>query len=704
MPHSTLKNPLDDFSSYSINHILLACRTTEEAKVFMDESQNGPSLAAIDQTKQLGEAVPLGNGNTAFLVIDTRRFSQFAIDKFQYEVLINGLEKTGSHGNLATKVDMTIVDAVGISFVNFIQWLMNDKMQTNFDGIIFMHRVVFVGHKPDGKTETVQSVTIPMHLVKLELALDSLRGVYTAEFMPNMNFNVADHQRWLSISDATTYFTGKGVNKLGPLIESFEKRLNESSDKYYQQAQAAMRASGRIADGENYGRKVQYQITIPNEWYSYTFTGSSTADATETVFKKLSAQDKEKQTVSQDAAAKADPKAPVPKDTHVSVETSRQITEVLDTIFSQVTAIAELGAGKKTVGETGSVTFYKHFIGITSDDSTVLVHVDVVPFIVPNVLIDKGSNQTVGQGDDNFYQPITEDGRRIPKNYMEFDYIFTGNNKDILNFDLKLQDLQWMLAAQLNLGPGVGGVIESTVPGRTPEQNKIDQRAELITARPYDAIMMPLGTKNEIENFNQYTKLLNGGEKLRALQATSDNMKNLSMFYAMAPITVVMTIRGNPDIMSKFNQNSFLEHTSASGASTTSTTNSGDKGIHSTYRENFEQRIINGNTQDTEAGQVSQLTNNNGTFTVTKTLGSMNYATMPVFTKININGPKVDFRTGASIVGGDFAERMLDDNFYVVMKVTNVIEKNVFTQQLELYSHNIFGMGKANIAVSPKVK
>lgn len=692
MAKTTLYNPLDKFATYSIHHILLACRTTEQAKVFINESQNGPTLAAIEQVKELGGAVPIGSGNDAFLVIDTRRFSQFSVDKLEYEVFINGLEKMGSHGNLATTVEMIVSDTVGISFINFIQWLMNEKMQTNFDGMIFMHRVVFVGHNPDGTTETVQSVTIPMHLFKLELALDSMKGTYNIQFMPNMNFDVVEHHRWLTIHNASRYFTGKGNNNLGAIIDSFEDQLNKISSDYYDEVQKRVEQAGNKSSTENYGRKVQYQITIPSSWRPMKIIGAGTANATETIFSKLGggqANAKAPSAVAKQAAS--------PLDTNVSVETDRQITEVLDFIFKQVPEIADLGVGRATAGQRSSVTFYKHFVGITSDEQILKVHVDVVPFVVPNVVLEnQAGSQTVAAGDADFYQEVN--GARKPKNYMEFDYIFTGKNKDVLNFDLKFQDLQWMLASQLNLGPGVDGVVENNRTGQLPlkdETGKVNSRSELIMTRKYDAILVPKKTSDELNNYTNYTDILKKDETLAAVKSANNYMSNLSMYYAMAPITAIMTIRGNPNIMTKFNQNALLDH--ASNSTTVQQSGQVNTGRHASYRAEFEKKILDGNVHNQSVGgqptQVNELRNENGTFYVANTLGPSNYAVSPVFVTVNVMGPNVQHYPGQKVTS-DFAEKLLTDNYYVVFRVKNKIEAHAFTQELELYSHNIFGVGK----------
>lgn len=66
----------------------------------------------------------------------------------------------------------------------------------------------------------------------------------------------------------------------------------------------------------------------------------------------------------------------------------------------------------------------------------------------------------------------------------------------------------------------------------------------------------------------------------------------------------------------------------------------------------------------------------------------------PCFVNVVVKGPNVDFRTNELVEGQDFATRVLFDNYYVVFKVVNIIENGVFTQQMELWSHNVFGLNK----------
>lgn len=682
-------NPLDAFSSYSVQYIMLACRTTEEARAFIDEKQQEDTLSAITATKRLGDAISYnGKQEVAYLVMDTRRFAQFSIDRLKYEVLINGLQKSGSHGNLATTIEMTIIDSVGISFINFLQWLMDFKMQCNFDGMIFMLRVMFVGHTPEGNTETVQTLTIPMHLFKLEMNLDYSKGVYNAEFMPNINFDATQHRRWLNISQASSYFTGNGDNKLGSLINSFEAELNKRSATYYENATSVLQQArpGKLTSAGKYGRQVKYLITIPKQWEDMLLTGGGSGDATEIIHTSLAGLDGTTATKKAKSEAEKNKNVAKPgksKNTNISVEMGMQITEVLDIIFRQVHEIDKLGSGQVIAD---AKVFYKHLVGITSNDDFMVVHVDVIPFKVPNVLSDQ--KKAVAQDDQDFYRAL-ENGVRIPKDFIEFHYIYTGKNQDILNFDMKVQDLQWMLATNLEMGSNV--MKEQAKAGQNPSERPPNPNAELVTTRPYDPILLPKNTADELANFSAITSITPSAESTQLRAGRQKYTQNVAAFYAMAPITAHLTIRGNPEIMLKFSTPSFLNHVSADTAVKGGQTSTTNLSVKANYRKDLEDRIIRNNTRDED--KVKEL-GRDGPYFIVNSLSKTSYTASPVFVKINVKGPNVDFLSNELINEADFATEVLYDNFYVVMKVTNLIEGSKFTQDLELFSHNVFGQGK----------
>jgi hypothetical protein len=386
-----------------------------------------------------------------------------------------------------------VLDSVGISFANFMQWLMDVQMKTNYDGIIFMLRTIFVGHNADGTSDTVQTETIPMHLNRMEINLDFAKGAYTLEFMPNMNFDVNRYSRFLTISTATSYSTGSG-NTLEGLINSFEKELTDKSASYFDSIQKIVTEAGRA--GGRFGRQVKYQITIPARWKPWKVVGSNVGGKSEQTFTRQNP-------ASTASPAKTEAEGQI-KNSYTSVETGTTITAALDKILRQVPEVADLGNFSTNQVANGSVTFFKYIVGITSTDADMTVHVDIVEFVVPNVSAKDQSPNTVKQNDKAFYKEIN--GQRVPLDVITYDYIFTGKNKDVLNFEMKIQDFQFLLASNLRIGDGAMNQVSATsnLEATTATGKKEN---DPVFARPYDPLVMPLDTSAALSNFTQYANI-----------------------------------------------------------------------------------------------------------------------------------------------------------------------------------------------------
>ncbi len=695
-----LVNPLDKFTSYSTHFVVLAARTTENAREFADEDNNQETLDAINRVEFLGERVPYAKAKgDVYLVMDTRRFSQFTVETMKYEALINGLSAGQSHANLVNIIEMTVLDSVGISFINYMQWLMDSKMQTNFDGLIFMIRVIFVGHTDGGETETVQSITIPCHLFKMEVNLDYAKGIYNLEFMPNFNFSPAQHSRWLNIGTASSFFSGSGNNTLGGVLKGFEDRLNAQSAKYYDEISPQIIQAGRSPRGTSgkFGRLVKYQITVPAEWEGLKFTGASVNSAEERSFvDELKKAEAAKTPAQQKDTKSTDGKEVATKDAHMAVDAGMLITEVLDLMFAQVKEIADFANSEKVSSTDQFIRFYKHVVSISSDEDTVIVHVDVVPFDVPNLKPpSQDTTQAVSQHESKFYIEVPGPNgtkKRVPKNFFEMNYIFTGKNLDILNFDMKIQDLQFMLASNVRVSEGE--LMAQSLQGQGDQQGteagtKPEKRPEVLSLRAYDPMLLPMLTEAQSKSFSNYTSFRSTAAEREAVASQQQYSRNLSSFYAISPVQVAMTIKGNPDIMAKFNLSKPAPHivanTNTDGTGAVSNTSAAAK---AQYRKEFEQKVLN-----KTGGEITKGASP-GTFAVNRPLGSDSYVSTPVFVRVVVKGPNVDFISNELVSGEEFSKEVLFDNYYVVFKVTNIIERGVFTQQLELWSHNVFGMGK----------
>ena len=333
-------------------------------------------------------------------------------------------------------------------------------------------------------------------------------------------------------------------------------------------------------------------------------------------------------------------------------------------------------------GKDQVITFYKQIVGITSSDTSLIVHVDVVEFRVPNVQAlrtianDKDAVSTSMQEFVNVktIKPSTKQdvgiGKVSPnentvKDFLEWDYIFTSKNDSILTFDLKLQDFNTLFHKNLRMGDGA--IRESSDSAATPKPSSV---TESIFIREFDPVLMPENTAEALKNFRDSSMILkNRAEQGTTIQKIQRYHQNLSAFYASNTSDVVMTIRGNPELFRKFNIGHVLKHTEIT-----------DKTV---YRKDLEDRIIRSNP-----GGLSK--DKSGAFKLTS-LSEKTYATAPVFAKINIRGPNVDFLSNGGGGGkDDYSVTLFEDVFYTISKVVHIFNRSVFTQEITMGNFNIY--------------
>lgn len=663
-----LHNPLDKFTSHSIHYIMLGAASTSDLNPFNNPVEDGssPSLDAIDKAKFLGDAVSF-KGTTAYLILDTRRFSQFVVSDMKTVVKPTGIttDPNSSPNGVTTEFQFNVVDPMGILFSNFLQFIMEQKLQVSFEGMACLFKVVFVGHLADGTTETVGSVSMPcfFHTIKLDL-LDS-RGVYECSMIPLIGANsAASHRKWTNIGSASKFFTGSNSNTLDDVIKSFEKSLNAQSAKMYENV------NKNNADGEKIGRKVEYMITIPDKWKKFQMTGPNQGRVEETDFVKI-LKNKESESKAQQQKQEVDSPA---KESNISVEPSMSIMQTLDVIFSQCVELAKIGniEDKKSAD---SVTFYKMVVNVTSDSESFMVHVDVVEFVVPNV----NKAKQLKSGAPEYFYTSTKNGitTTVPKNAVEYDYTFSGTNIDVLDLVLNFENLNYMLQSPVKIG-SAAMFNKSTANGQnqkneTGEKNTSNKLANGI--RKNDPVLLSEKTWAEDKNFSNVARNVKVGTE-DPKEIHQQYIRNLAAYYSSGQAPEVSTsIRGNPYLFMSSSLSYMVPHYKFSEENKVK------------YRSEFEENI----TKIRGLENMPRTSENSGQFT------GGNLIAGPMFVKINIYGPNLDVENKGMLTNEvdpavDYSKLYFDNNYYFVSSIESEISGGtIFKHTLQLLPFGIFG-------------
>lgn len=700
-------NPLDEYRSYSYQNILIVANTTEALRPFTssDPGLDATSLGAITNTAQgsaieVPKSTDVGTGN-AFLVLDSRRTSSFAIREFTYTAN-PGIGIPSQTHVFVGELHMTIVDPDGIVFINYLKFLIDEQLKTDLYGMHFLLKTIFVGHKIDGTTTVISTSGIPLMLLTLEFEVTYKEGIYTLKFVPMSQNAALQIPEFTAVKDVKSMTLANGT--FGAVIRSFEDRLNESYRDWYKALNLEIKEAGKAESkvvGKT-GRLVQVMITIPDSWENFKVEGTENNNVERSFKKELEkrkeVQDKKVEEQKAEIKKQVAEAVKVGKETQeqaekrlnrkfVSVAPTLNVYEVLAEIVKLCPEALEL-ANKKAVGNN-LIKLFKTVSSVTSNSEVVLIHFDIIEFVVPNVTIKKE------EFSQSKFFVKQSNGTWIPKNSLEFDYIFTGKNTDIIEFNLKMERAQMLL---MNTGK-IGTTAHRMVSDQTkkPDNPVTLNKFNLTFIRENDPIVFGKESIENRKNFASIAEKTDVTNQLVYQKSRNEWLQAVSYLHNQSVLRAKVTIRGNPNLMNKFltelipkhiiPENVKIETEVAKDTFVKSSILGNPEAWQSQkkdYRKEIDKYYEDTVNKDLR-GEVQDDTEINGP----------KAHAYPMFIKINVFAPNIlEFGSAsAKLDEKDNREytQFWYDGYYTVYSILNKFSEGMFTQELDCPSFGIYG-------------
>ena len=725
-------NPLDIYHSYSYHFVIVAAASTEAIRNIV----SGNGFLSNVHGAILGEEIndPKGKNSGCFLVVDTRKTSEFAIDSLHFDIYIANGAVPSDSVTLMTAISMHIVDPSGVGFFNYFKYLCDTKLQTDITGVTFLIHTMFIGHTDDGKTVPLPEYDLNVPAMMGEtFSMNEFgpRGsTYDVNFYPINLGGIAFLSTYNQMFEMVPY---KGTdNLLGNIIQSFETELNKRAANWYRHFNPSATTTDSTPTKNATGRLVQYMITIPDEWFYFTVDGIR-ENIIEINWKELQL-DKQKVVNDNNAAAVAEEKkSNQPTATYHSINIDMTIEDGLNSIFMACPKVAAMA--NKERKEDGSVKLFKTLTSLTSDDETVTVHFDVVAFDLPNV--DKVRKATEKANNvDNHPTRKNADSYINDNNAMIFEYVFSGLDNDVLDFQIKVNNLyvglfSYMKVAQL----ASQAITDNDQKRKNDDGNVIDKEPYGIIAK-YQPLVPPPKSNQAIEDFQVPNYMdPNAKKKLEDLQ---EFHKALSDIHVTSMETNIK-IRGNPQVLKRYSIGELPQHfrpagklndyvnlfTSGNEANLAKATGWEYKGggviaaasgatisdAHKQHRTGFVDKIVKAINQN-----VDKL--NKSATNPDKNTPDSSFVAAGTWAKVNVYAPKdypfaqqtdseghlVAQQTDSEghLVQGTlgtnaFRTQLFYDSWYLVSKVSNSFEHGNFSQTLNLLAMDTYGkFGQAN--------
>lgn len=676
-------NPLDNYRSYSYHFILSVSNSTNAFRELTQTKNGRPKALAAVEDISLGDKLDLEEGE-AYLLADTRRFSQFMVTGLEMEHVYG----TGDVVNPSVPIaaaSMTLVDTTGLTFFNFLSDTLRNKLKTTRASAFFLLSIVFVGHKDDGTTEFISTCNIPYILLGMEFEFTSSGSIYNIQFMEIEGSTQRGSQLELlnSLGNVNSVSTQNGQRTIGQMIANLERALNIQSLAFYASYKNAATSS------ETGGKLLQYMITIPPDWENFKVTTGDVSERLEQMFlaKTQAEKDEEK---TKDAVTIDDRYDEDDVYFTLSFSNATTITDAIMQILDSSLDFKKLASDEKIKGGEGKA--FRTITNITSDATSYVVHFDVYPYTIPK---PSDGSLKVNQKESNAESTIT--------NMIQYDYVFTGRNSHILDLRIKyMPESAFALDTAMDIGASRFNT-NATVKTTEKEFKKIaigvigeKTPDNMPLLKEQDVVIPTFRTKTQRDNaIGLEAADLSKEEQVAIYTADQEKSRNLAFMHFLSSLDLDVSIRGNPNILAKYadrgERGGIAPHGSvASNTFLTAVKPKTQEEAKSTYINELAPKLASYKSRYASEYYGARLANAGGGGD-DALIGKPDVATNGLFVKLNIMAPNVDW-TGQRVEGQSmFTNRFFYDGAYMVMFIKHTLVNGEFTQTMKLIPFDLDG-------------
>lgn len=661
-------------------------------------------MSAVNGVK-LGERLKLGD-EQAYLLVDTRRYSQFSI---------TGLETTQVYGTgtadnpsiPASMMKMRLIDTTGLTFFNFLHDTMKNRIQSTRSSAFFMLAIVFTGHDDSNPsiTKTISTCFIPLLLSNMAFEFNSSGSTYDLEFIEIDGNPGAAIPQMIDLGDiqaVTTEVTK--TNTVGGMIQALENRLNLNSARFFQKySNEANARQGQQSSDNLAGKLVQYMLTVPKEWANFQINTAGKSKNVEQVFiaKTKEQDDKTKAALAQnvkDAQSSGDAEkvsaAIKARDSFTSFSYTMSVQDAITHILESSKEYLALASTANRV--EGKAQVHKSILTISSDVSTYLMHFDVYPYSAPKIETDAKKD---------IIQTSTNTNNRLPdgqiKNLLKYDYIFSGKNSHVLDFKIEFSPHAAAPALDIDLNLGQNRLADNSSAGQ--KERKVDQASsagKIKTTeynplmRPGEPVFVPAKTRDQQNGFTSLNTE-ESADGTQMIKAKQEHTNTLAILHFLGSMNATMTIRGNPNLLKKYcdtnTRGGVPPHTLNMKATDLKVLSNSQlpETVDDFFRNTISTKLNSGKelyrTKFLDVRTESKVT---GTDPI---LHGNDIAVSPMFAKINIFAPNVDFLGNPMHGESLYTNKFFYDGIYMVMFITHTFENGSFKQTLTMIPHDIDG-------------
>lgn len=624
---ATPPNPLSYYNSHTYYHVLVMCDSTMTASALSGATDVGtwlPPQGLSDSSRygMLGKYAPKSlpaeaGGGQYVVLINGATTADFSIEQVKWMSTVTAFAVPDDNANsIANEGSMMILEPRGIKFLDTIV-LGALSLGIDITTCPFLLKTFFIGYKTDdsGNTsvDTISDVEpLLFHIMETTGQFTEQGGQYMINFVGIANgvtrlpqFSRVGSGLKMSLNSVD----GLSGVTLASAMASLQQRIQYNYDQQYHCLTSSVNNAANDAGLESNPvdklAKISYRITI-DEMYDNTYLVTDTPAAYKNTGSCVEGINLDMGANASIEAAISEIMSKCPK---VNQDASEGTTDD-NTKFSDKTKLQyKIKTAMRTFpGENGTLQYEIHY--------HVLPFVSAVSFPVSQILVSDGD---------------TPEKQRLEQNVIEFDYIYTGKNIDVLAFDIKMNlgRAYLQIASQSNSLQDQLEVVGS----RTTHSPTLSD--DLLRLGQPVQIPVPFGIQLESKN------LINSNNPTSTTQAAYTINKAASVEVSETSIKIVgnYNLLNTVNIASRITEEELIDPTSTD-------------------------RIL---TPDGE-----------------RTASISHWGTFPAFAKINIRMPVSNDHEEIYNSGQDYSKPFWYGGYFHITTIENDFDGGHFTQNLSL--------------------
>lgn len=517
---STPASLLSKYRSYNYRHVLVMCDSTETATMLLTNTDEGTWSHPMTSSGELGAYTPidLGTDHKYCVLIDGATDATFVINQAKWSAA-TAAAATNADKMTSTAVEgsMDIIEPKGVVFMDTLVQCCG-ALGIDMQSACFLLKTFFTGFGYDEDTgdfvDTISDIAPIMFLVyDVTGSFTEQGGVYHMDFVAL----TGGATRLPQFSRIPGTVNIKAASTLGGTLKAVQTEINRLYDPYFSCVKAQMSASISATGNDpapvvDSLRRVNYTIRYDPDYENYDCSN-------------------------QVQSVKSDPSCSSP--VTLSNLANASIEDILHRVMSCSKQVLE-DASKGVGGGDQAVKYeYKiHPSVYTPKDKSQPVEViyQIERFMRPKEIMKAKQFQYLSQYDKGTSSdPVLNETLR--KQIIQFEYIYTGKNIDILEFEMKLN----MGMAYLQIA-SMSNSYREQLDGLPNTTKVVGNDGQHIMNRVGKPVPIPVyfGSQVRSKNFKNSLSLIDGGQTAYTLA------KHSSLEMAEATMRIV----GNTNLLS----------------------------------------------------------------------------------------------------------------------------------------------------------